>query len=432
MNLRLLRAAIIGVVTTACGVNPPPIIVPTPPPPIVRTEFCLAPYVYDTQGRPLSEATVSVATGPTVLTNLDGYAYLYPIEVGERELLITKPGYLDQRLMVKIESLACDITVTLVAARPPPRTLPRIVTRGQFFALDNGQRFTAIGASDFNLLARFLRNEDIEPVLKQRADAGFNVLRVWTRYSGNETFEREIGRLLPSEQPDLYARLPAFMARLSAYGLYAELTAYTGGSRADHWERLGAAVQGITNVLGIELINEADSYSHDIRPQEFSRIPGILTSHGSNGAEREPIKPFWDYTDFHTNGAFEEQRKVGHNAWELWSGASFTNETSRYPDVGMWRGQTLARQQQLAYDSAAGAALLAAGSLLHSVNGKTSTLWGADALAVATAWAAGARSVDLACQDGPYQHPIEEEGPEDLRVYVRPVPGYNCIVRIKK
>jgi hypothetical protein len=164
----------------------------------------------------------------------------------------------------------------------------------------------------------------------------------------------------------------------------------------------------------------------------YARPTGVLASHGSNGSQAAPVMPPWDYGTFHTNGSSEEQRKVGHNAQELAPVPVLTNETSRYPEDGMWVGASLARQQQLAHDAAAGAALLAAGSCFHSVSGKSSVLWSADELVVARAWAAGARSVDLACQAGPYVHREDLEGPNDLRVYERPVAGHGCIVRIRK
>ena len=334
---------------------------------------------------------------------------------------------------------------------PTPRVLPRLVTAGQFFALATGERFTAIECSDFNLYGRYLKGENVEPVLEQRADCGFNMRRVWSRYSGNEKFEREIGRLLPSEHPELYDRIPEFSALCASYGAYIEWTAYTGGYREDHWERLGDALEGVPNVL-VELINENDAYPHNIRVQEFQPLPGIICSHGSNGSQSWPVRPWWDYETYHTNDSGnEEQRKIGHNAMEFSDGTpdemkngvrvkgipasrvpTLTNETSRYPDVGMWRGQLDDRQQQLAFDSAAGAALLCAGSCFHSQRGKDSTLWDADSLAVAKAWTAGARSVDLACQAGPYTHPASQEGPTDLRVYERPVAGHQCVVTIRK
>ena len=296
--------------------------------------------------------------------------------------------------------------------------MERLTTDGQFFR-QGGKRFTAIGASDFFLLGRYLNGEDIEPVLQQRASAGINMLRVWTRM---QLAQYGIGDCTLAMHPDLYDRIPAFLRLAAQYGLYIEFTAYTGREDYDpqHWNRLIAAVRDETNVL-LELVNENDQSGNRLPDiGMFQRPIGILASHGSNGSEQRPVEPFWDYATFHTNGAFEEVRKIGHNAWEVWHGPTYTNETSRYPDVGMWAGKTLAEATILAYDAAAGAALLCAGSAFHSRLGKRSVLWDQDTLAVAQAWAAGAQSVPFDCQSGPYRHPQEEEDPEQhLRIYRR-------------
>jgi hypothetical protein len=315
----------------------------------------------------------------------------------------------------------CTLTVTLTAAKPPP--LPRLVTQGtSFFSLDNGSRFTAIEASDFNLFARFQAGEDIESILKQRADLGFNMLRVWTLFD-----IPGIGTLL---NPD-YAKIPAFLDACARHGLYVEFTAYTSTFDPSHWPKLVAAVQGNTGVL-LELVNEQNIPVNTIDTDAYARPVGVLASHGSNGAELWPVEPYWDYTSFHVNGASEEQRKAGHNAWEIWSGPTLTNETSRFPEVGMWSGAAPERIRQLAFDMGAGSALLNGGLCFHSVSGKLSVLFTAAEIDAARALVAGMKSVDLACQDGSYTHRIDLEGPNDLRVYERPVEGHQCVVRIRR
>ncbi len=72
--------------------------------------------------------------------------------------------------------------------------------------------------------------------------------------------------------------------------------------------------------------------------------------------------------------------------------------------------------------------MLCAGSCYHSQAGKTSTLWGGLELAAAEQWVKGAKSVDLSQVHFHYEHPIELEGPNDLRVYRRG----SCVVRIRR
>src|ERR1700710_45921 len=79
-----------------------------------------------------------------------------------------------------------------------------------------------------------------------------------------------------------------------------------------------------------------------------------------------------------------------------------SNENTRFADR--------CQSPQVAFDAAAGAALLCAGSAFHSVAGKQSVLWGDAELECARAWAAGAKSVPLEFQMGRYVHPANLEG----------------------
>lgn len=305
-----------------------------------------------------------------------------------------------------------------------PSALPfsKLVAHGQCFAHADGEPFTAIQTSDFNLLGRFLNGEDITPQLAQRQAIGFNLLRVWTRYD-----IPGIGTCTLAHNPNLYYRIPAFVSLCGHYGLCIEFTAYTGHEDWDpeHWMKLAAAVEGFSTVI-LELVNEADQdgnkiYGVSVGSMAFTPIAGMLCSHGSNGSEAQPVEPFWDYATFHTNGASEWQRKCGHNAMEIWAGPTLTNENTRMPDND--------NDPQHAHDAAAGAALLCAGSCFHSPSGKTSSLFTEEEVTLAKAWVAGAQSVPLSCQPGAYAHRADLEGPDDLRVYQRGADDV-CIVRI--
>ena len=420
-------AGLLCALAVSCG----PVKVPPTPVPPTPPNGCVAVHLHDgSADGPSVDAVVTV--GSVTKPASGGYLYVYPTPVGPITIHVEKSGYdtVDQAYVAPVAADgACDVDVVLHQTFRP---LPHLRVRGTFFEQETGARFTAIEASDFNLYGRFLNGEDIEPVLRQRAVAGFNLLRVWTRYSfncgpGGADHTCGIGESTLAQHPDYYDRLQSFLRACARHGLYVELTAYIGpGGDFDrgHWDRLVAAVRSESNVL-LELVNENDVHPIDLSP--FQKPDGVLASHGSNGSQAIPPQPFWDYATFHTNAAPEEQRKVGHNAWELSSGPVLTNETSRYPDVGMWSGADLDRQKQLAYDSAAGAALLAAGSCFHSAAGKTSSLWDDATMAVAVAWAAGARAVPLSCQDGGY---TRLDPGSFLRVYQR---GSDpaCVVRIR-
>jgi hypothetical protein len=320
--------------------------------------------------------------------------------------------------------------------RPAAVNLPRLVPAGGVFRTDAGGRFTAIEASDFNLFGRFIKEgpDAIEPILQERAAVGFNMLRVWAVYSGNPTFELEIGRLLPSEHADYYDKLPQFLGLCAAHGLYVEFTAFTAGPVPGHWEKCGEALRDVSNVI-VELANENDAHPSANLPniQDYRPLPGIICSHGSNGSQAVPPRPAWDYEVFHTNDAFEWWRKGGHNGMELSQGAEgiaashkpvIANENTR-PD----RDGNASHHE----DAAAACALLIAGSCFHSQSGKKSALFSPNDRRFAEAHVRGARSVNLECQEGRYEHSAALETPDLLRVYQKVLPdGRRETVKIRK
>ncbi len=299
-----------------------------------------------------------------------------------------------------------ELKVELGLVEPPNPDMLELVVRGGFFAKDDGAYWTAIQCSDFNLLNRWQHGENIIPILNQRYQIGFNLLRVWTAYD-----IEGIGTFLDID----YSRIPEFVGLCASYGLYVEFCAYTGINDPEHWEQLcDAALLCVPKPL-IELVNELNVNTNEpdyagrvFHIEDYAYPEGLVASHGSNGSEDWPVSPYWNYATFHTNNAFEWQRKVGHNAMEIWAGPVLSNENTRYPDN--------AQSMEWAYDAAAGAALLCTGSCFHSVRGKTSELWDGVELEAAQTWAGGAWSVPVEYQDGVYKR---LDPGEYLRVYQR-------------
>lgn len=430
-HLAILLALFVG----GCA-HGTPSLTPTPPDPTVHLENLT---VYGAAGRPLQGATGQLHIELSGGYFVDFYAYAgidgrlgfvvdnrYANDVAL--LIIGAEGYqpsIPRQVVIHRSATEMDAVILKLTETK----LARLVTRGQFFQLEDGTHWTGIEASDFNLYARFLAGEDIEPILQQRADVGFNLLRVWTAYDLDCC---GIGRLFPSEHPDFYSKIPAFLDACARHGLYVELTAFTGpypmfpddNAKVAHWDSLIAAVQDSTNVL-LELVNEADQPANQTIPLDRLQRPPppTLASHGSNGSQVWPVQPYWDYATAHFNDASEWPRKVGHNSWEIWSGPTLANENTRAPDHFT--------SPQQAFDAAAGAALLAAGSDFHSVRGKSSELWDGLELELAQAWVDGAHSVPLECQDAPYVHRADLETAELLRVYQRGNSD-GCVVRIRR
>ena len=292
-------------------------------------------------------------------------------------------------------------------------------------------RFTIIQTSNFNGLNRY-RTEGakaMRPVLQQRQALGFNALRDWTAFD-----IPLIGTCAPTD--DLYAAIPDYFGECADFGFYGELTAFTGPypyfhTEADflrHWDRLDRACEGLTNLLDLEAVNEGDNGPNLGVPLKALRRPaGKIASHGSAVQDAPPMEPVWDVAQ-HRPGSSEWWRKVGHNAMsdvaDVYQVPAWCNETPRMPDNDS--------DPNHAYDAAAGAALLCAGSCFHSPGGKNATLFTGQELVCAQAWADGARSVPLEFQAGRYVHRSDLENSHILRAYSRVLTsGREYVVKIR-
>lgn len=282
------------------------------------------------------------------------------------------------------------------------------------------QRFAVTCTSDFNLYNRWFSGEDITPVLEQRQSLGFNSCRVWTAYRIDL-----IGDCDP-HRPHFYEGLPVFMSELAQYGLYAEITAFTGPyvyfptqqAMIDHWNQLDDALTGCTNLLDLEAVNEWDNGPNLGVPLDQLRRPvGKIASHGSGAQDSPPFQPVWDVAGYRSP-MNEWQRKVGHNAMadiaDRWHIPSWTNEyprTDNDPNPDHW------------FDGAASSVLLCAGAgCFHSPSGKDSTLFEGPELACAHAFIVGALSVPLEYQDGAYSRLEPPYPPGVIRIYRRTLP----------
>jgi hypothetical protein len=338
------------------------------------------------------------------------------------------------------ENLIHDIKGEPLDANPVT-TLPRLVRDGKFFRLETGEEWQAVESSEFSLFKRNLDGEDIASILQQRAALGYNLFRIWIlnqsvvgrRNNPNPADPPQDAGIHPNQYPDFYERLGTFVDLCASVGIYTEITVFTStGSlmpeepdQQRHLDQTVAVLRDRTNVL-LELVNEFDQHDNACS-SNLQKPTGVLSSHGSNGADQPPVRPTWDYELYHTNDQPEFQRKTGHNSME-WADQSghpcVANENTRYPD----RDSSVAH----AFDAAAGAALLCAGSCFHSEGGKYGRLFTGVELECATAWAQGARSVPLEFRRGTYVPRTDLEGPNCIRAYERKLSdGRSWIVRIR-
>ena len=195
--------------------SPPP--VPVPPqsaPPVMRVS------VWAAEGgfAPVVGGTVTLddPTWPVVVGVVEDGRLRFDLPASTQwgwaaTLSVATTVITDQRIV-----LAADVDVALPPVWVPQ---PRLTTTGQFYYCD-GQPFTIIQCSDFQVYERYLRGEDIGPVLADRRDLGFNTLRVWL-------LNTSVCNIQPKDFPAFYSSLGPFLDLCDSYGLYVELTVFT-------------------------------------------------------------------------------------------------------------------------------------------------------------------------------------------------------------
>lgn len=436
MNKYLLLFALM---LSACRASTPPIVPPIEPPSAIRVAVTV---VDETRA---TIPGLSCTLLPDESTPLDcdyssGIQAVFSVPADRNgwgaRLILAADGFItvDKRVIIVPD-------IEEVTLYPDVPLLPRLVVRGQYLQQDNGNRFTVIEATDFNLLARYIKGEDITPILAQRSAVGFNVLRILTAFNvcpnavgPDGRYCQPMGELKPPEHIEMYAKLPAFLRLLAKYNIYAELVGFAGRwsptvtevEMLGHWQALQQAVCSQDNPVLVELANEYDHPANAGVPLDKMNRPRCdiaLFSNASATQDATPRLPVWDFATYRPGSGPEWMRKVAHNGMEdvadKYNVPTVANETTRFPDNDS--------SKEHAFDAAAGAALLSAGAAFHSVSGKNSSLWQGLELELAQAWVAGAKSVPLSCQGGFYRR---FDDFTFLRVYMRGTDPA-CLVRIR-
>lgn len=312
-------------------------------------------------------------------------------------------------------------------------TLGELTTRGHLLQYEDGRAFTVKGNSEFNLLAVFQESGEagITPVLTQLQRLKRNWIRVWTLYDNIP----RIGTLNPCP----YDLIPAFVKICARFGIHVQFTAYTGVNDPAHWGNLIAAALLCKPRPVLDYVNELNQNFHE--PDELGRYmsadvdsdggmhdpyivsnggfithhdeapAALISGHGSNGSESWPVLPHWRVAFFHTNGAFEEQRKTGHNAREVFSGPTVLDEMSRCPDQYS--------NPEFMRDCSAGSTQQCAGHVVHSVHGKLGQELDEveEACTLAATEAADDLMLDPEQRYGPYTHRLDLENRPDQPNY---------------
>jgi len=265
----------------------------------------------------------------------------------------------------------------------PAVALPAITINGRGFYA-NGAPWTWQFASDFTLLYRLMRGEDITPVLQQRKAAGANGVRVFLMLHYLE-------QNYPQAYPDFWTTLVPFARFLASHGLYVEFTCLADaqvimpstGDQQAFVQRVADTLRGESNVF-LELANEYPK--NGVNPSRFDRPAGVISSHGSGLADSPPALPSWDYSTWHGRRDWPKVVLSHEDAWFVGEGIDANGAVTGVPhpivmDEPMGFGEVdepgrRSTDPELARVLALTSIAFGNGGTFHSEAGLRSQLWG--------------------------------------------------------
>lgn len=201
-----------------------------------------------------------------------------------------------------------DLVVTLNRA---PVGLSQLTVNRSGFYNAAGERVFLAGVSAFMHYERYLKGEDIRPLLEQAASLGANCLRVFgmAHYipvnAGRSAFK-------PQDYGDRYFdEIPNFCRLAESYGFYVYWSVFPDNEMigvpdpSGFFDRVVGKLKEAPNTIG-ELTNEQDAHSFNhIDPNQMHRPSGIAFCSGSYGDIGEPQPSPWDFCDYHQPRRYE-------------------------------------------------------------------------------------------------------------------------------
>lgn len=273
-----------------------------------------------------------------------------------------------------------------LAYAPAVESLQAVWIEGGHFHDAHGRWFWK-GVTEFCLYKRFLEGEDIRPILRQRREAGANLVRVLMQM-------HYITRFYPRESPAFYDRLLEFNHIIYTEGMRWECTVFADENEVKsgrgHWDRITQALAGAPNVF-VELVNEWPK--NGIDPNAFSKPAGLLASQGSALSDSAPPLPGWDYHTWHGRRDWPKVIFSSEDAWYVGDGydAGGSHPYSAKPvthdePMGFSAVDQPGRRSnsiELARQIGATCSTFCDGGTFHSDEGINSVLWGPEVDAMA-------------------------------------------------
>lgn len=316
---------------------------------------------------------------PTVLASPAGYT----IQVNNSNI-----NYKYEEYFQNVDAIdAFDIKINLART-----ILDRVGVSGMYFS-----KFIK-GESAFLDYFRFLRGEDLNPMLARSMKLGSNCRRnfLMTHYTG---IAGGIGECNPDDfGNDFYDKMPEFLNWYQEYGIYLYASVFPDNKiignwsnvdkQREHWGRLGEIARAHSGVFALELTNEIDAHDYnEVDPNKFTKHNGVLCCSGSRGdTGGAPMPdPQWDFCDYHS------PRHYPNEVVDM----CVANHPSRLQrkkpmmlgePLGFGIGNNRESDSRIAKEAAGSARGTAAGLIFHSTHGAFSQTYDGIELDCAQSW----------------------------------------------
>jgi hypothetical protein len=166
--------------------------------------------------------------------------------------------------------------------------------------LQGDTRWLWKGSTEFRLPERVLAGVDITPILKDRKDAGANLVRMLAMKANNTGYE------LNPRTAGYWDAVIETCEQVGDAGLYGEWTIFADTKKMmpNPVEQQDFYRQTIETIrmypwMVVELLNEDKHATQAINAQSFRKPDGCLSSHGSGLSDAQPVKPLWDFATYH-------------------------------------------------------------------------------------------------------------------------------------
>ena len=182
---------------------------------------------------------------------------------------------------------------------PDPPTKIHLEIRGIDFVDPDGNRVVLRGTDQFSAYRRYLDGVDLTPLIEESKELGFNMWRVFMMGSARQN---NILELVPSVTPGYYDHLGSFANFLNANGIILLAAVFVDAqdcmpNRDDqliHWGMVADRLRGTSTLLSGGNEFSKNGFDPTVLPN-----PGMFWSRGSDQGDRQPVKPYGSFAEFH-------------------------------------------------------------------------------------------------------------------------------------